>query len=163
MLKLKTKFYRIFEINVCLYLFLRTVNLQQSSFMEETMNNVPYSLRPFYTIFFSYSGLISSIYTPNFANIENIKHAYDYIIVGAGSAGCVLANRLTENPLVKVLLLEAGGAENIVNSVPFFANMLQRSSVDWKDKTTSQKSAARGMVKNQITMLRGKIIGGSFR
>ena len=57
----------------------------------------------------------------------------------------------------------AGGEENFLNSTPVLTNALQKTSKDWKDKTTSQKSAARGMVKNQITMLRGKIIGGSFR
>ena len=65
--------------------------------------------------------------------------------MGAGSAGCVLANRLSENPYDKVLLLEAGGDENEISDVPALAAYLQLSGMDWKYKTEPQDSACQGM------------------
>ena len=57
---------------------------------------------------------------------------YDYVIVGAGSAGCVLAARLSEDPDVKVAILEAGGQDNKPEiSMPAAFPMLLKSSVDW--------------------------------
>src|SRR5436189_6441654 len=57
---------------------------------------------------------------------------YDYVIVGAGSAGCVLANRLTEDPDVSVLLLEAGPPDVNDNiHVPLGYLKLARTEIDW--------------------------------
>ena len=67
---------------------------------------------------------------------------YDYIIVGAGSAGCVLANRLTEDPSCKVLLLEAGGKGNFLVNIPGAYSVLHRSAVDWAFWTEPQITRA---------------------
>ncbi len=84
---------------------------------------------------------------------------YDYIIVGAGSAGCVLANRLSANPNNRVLILEAGGRDNwIWFHIPvgyLFAIGNPRS--DWMFKTEPEE----GLNGRSLAYPRGKVIGGS--
>ncbi|MEO1305356.1 MAG: GMC family oxidoreductase N-terminal domain-containing protein [Pseudomonadota bacterium] len=84
---------------------------------------------------------------------------YDYIIVGAGSAGCVVANRLSQDPSKKVLLLEAGGKDNwIWFHIPvgyLFAIGNPRS--DWMFETTAQT----GLNGRKLNYPRGKVLGGS--
>jgi choline dehydrogenase len=83
---------------------------------------------------------------------------HDYVIVGAGSAGCVLAARLSEDPDVSVLLLEAGGPdvkENI--HVPLGYLQLQRTDVDW-DYVSAPEPRCNG---RRIALPRGKVLGGS--
>lgn len=68
-----------------------------------------------------------------------IRPAYDYVIVGAGSAGCVLANRLSEDPAVSVLLVEAGPvADALEISMPAAFPNLFRTKWDWRYETSPQ-------------------------
>ncbi|XP_059619959.1 glucose dehydrogenase [FAD, quinone]-like [Phlebotomus argentipes] len=90
-----------------------------------------------------------------------INQEYDFIIVGAGSAGCVLANRLTENKEWKVLLLEAGPRENLLMDVPMFVHYLQQTNADWHYKTESSNGSCLAMNNNQCKWPRGKVMGGS--
>ena len=83
---------------------------------------------------------------------------YDYVIVGAGSAGCVLAARLTEDPDVDVLLVEAGGPDTKDNiHVPLGYLQLQRTDVDW-DYDTAPEPNCGG---RRLGVPRGKVLGGS--
>lgn len=65
-------------------------------------------------------------------NVAQVEREYDFIIVGGGSAGSVLANRLTEVADWKVLLLEAGGHETEISDVPILSLYLHKSKLDWK-------------------------------
>src|SRR6516162_2965394 len=93
------------------------------------------------------------------AEAAPLEGEYDYIIVGAGSAGCLLANRLSADPGTRVLLLEAGGNDNwIWFHIPvgyLFAIGNPRS--DWMFKTESEA----GLNGRSLNYPRGKVIGGS--
>jgi choline dehydrogenase len=83
---------------------------------------------------------------------------FDYIIIGAGSAGCVLANRLSANAANKVLLLEAGGRDSKMEiGIPAAYGNLHRSKVDWGFSTEPQEH----VYNRRIYLPRGKTLGGS--
>eukprot|EP01087_Luapelamoeba_hula_P004614 TRINITY_DN1453_c1_g2_i2.p1 TRINITY_DN1453_c1_g2~~TRINITY_DN1453_c1_g2_i2.p1 ORF type:complete len:505 (-),score=28.71 TRINITY_DN1453_c1_g2_i2:784-2298(-) len=87
------------------------------------------------------------------------KKKYDYIVIGGGSSGCVVAARLSEDPDVSVLLLEAGvpTSHNGAIGIPLASGTLQRTDVDWQFKTEPQAHTD-----NRIhNWPRGKVLGGS--
>ncbi|NMM43417.1 choline dehydrogenase [Rhodospirillaceae bacterium KN72] len=83
---------------------------------------------------------------------------YDYVIVGAGTAGCVLANRLTEDPSVRVLLLEAGGSDRYhwVQIPVGYLYCIGNPRTDWLMKTEPEA----GLNGRALVYPRGKVLGG---
>src|SRR4051812_49827459 len=86
-----------------------------------------------------------------------MSSSYDYVIVGAGSAGCVLAYRLGEDPGVRIAVIEAGPADTDPQiHVPFAFGALLKSRVDWD--LVSEPEPGLDLRRNYIP--RGKVLGG---
>ena len=92
-------------------------------------------------------------------NVAGETAEFDYVIVGAGSAGCVLANRLTAEGKHSVLLLEAGPRDtNIWIHVPLgYGKLFKEKSVNWMYQTEAEP----GLGGRQVFQPRGKVLGGS--
>lgn len=76
-----------------------------------------------------------------------IRNEYDFVIIGASPAGCVLANRLSEERNFSVLLLEAGSPENpLFSNIPMGAPNLQSTNFNWNYATEQQSDACLGKI-----------------
>ncbi|KAF8665591.1 hypothetical protein AX16_000048 [Volvariella volvacea WC 439] len=106
------------------------------------------------------STLVSQAYSAIFNSPDElVTNTYDYVVVGGGNAGAVVAARLTENPDRRVLVLEAGGSdEAVLPQIPLLGALLSpRTIYDWNYTTTPQQ----GLNGRIIDYPRGRVLGGS--
>ena len=91
--------------------------------------------------------------------MENIQTTYDFIIIGAGSAGCVLSNRLSEDKNTKILLLENGGSDKspLIQMPAALSFPMNMKKYDWGYISEPEKY----LDGRRLHCPRGKVLGGS--
>ncbi|XP_067122989.1 glucose dehydrogenase [FAD, quinone]-like [Centruroides vittatus] len=114
------------------------------------------SLLPFFASLY-----VWNIYKGSLPIKDYFLPSYDYIIIGAGTAGSTLASRLSEDPDISVLLLEAGGMPSFETEIPILASELQMSHLDWSYLTVPQQESCFGLIDKRCPWPRGKVLGGS--
>ncbi|KAK9871028.1 hypothetical protein WA026_009986 [Henosepilachna vigintioctopunctata] len=86
---------------------------------------------------------------------------FDFIVVGAGSAGSIVASRLSEVEKWKILLIEAGDYDDDLTKIPYIYRVLQLSERNWGYYTVSQKNGCFGSKNRQCPYITGKVLGGT--
>ncbi|XP_014252418.1 glucose dehydrogenase [FAD, quinone]-like isoform X2 [Cimex lectularius] len=103
----------------------------------------------------------SSIYPEDYGSKYKNKQVFDFIIIGGGTAGSVIASRLSEVAEWNVLLIEAGGDPPLGSDVPYYSVNLQNTDTDW-GYTTEKEDGLFGGFLNQVNRWpRGKVLGGT--
>lgn len=150
----KWSLFSIYSIAVFLFIYFLNASYLFSIIKDWLLNNIEDGLTYDYII-----GKVEKKYY-DYYKLSIIN--YFYYSVGAGSAGIILAARLTDAGN-HVLLLEAGGPAPYFADIPILAPLLQKSPYDWQHKTVPQVNACKGLINNQSTWPMGKIMGGSSR
>ncbi|CAH1393790.1 unnamed protein product [Nezara viridula] len=94
-------------------------------------------------------------------DIKFFEKEYDFIVIGAGSGGSVVANRLTERPDWSVLLVEAGKEEILITDIPLLVSYILSTEYNWGYSTEPQKGACLSMNYGKCNWPRGKAMGGT--
>ncbi|CAG9831004.1 unnamed protein product [Diabrotica balteata] len=100
-------------------------------------------------------------YTEDYAPRLKDGDEFDFIVVGSGSAGAVVANKLSENPNWKVLVLEAGGYPSATSDIPALLFSASGHEEDWQYRTEPSPLSCLGFKNEQCIWPRGKALGGS--
>ena len=100
---------------------------------------------------------------PKFVVTEKLNSVYDYIVIGGGSAGAVVASRLSEDTENTVLLIEAGGdyRDNPEYHIPFKWTNLGRTAANWAYRTEPQEHACKGLDGQRALWPAGNVLGGT--
>src|SRR5699024_96920 len=106
---------------------------------------IPFSLIPFHR----------QIAHHNNVNRPSADLSYDSVVVGSGSSGAVVANRLAANPNIRVLLLEGGGPQTVITDAPGLAPSLVGTEVDWQYVTEPQTNMGLGFNGGRVRQAKG--------
>ncbi|XP_045771476.1 glucose dehydrogenase [FAD, quinone]-like [Maniola jurtina] len=94
---------------------------------------------------------------------NDMLEEYDFIIVGSGTAGSLIADRLSKETNYTFIVLEAGGRGHPFHDIPAFGPLLHGSVFDWQYETAPQENACHAMEDSKCKLTQGKMLGGSSK